>query len=267
MSYDITNIELSLNEEIMLKSEFEKRATKPSEGNLYYFEKAVKGYKFFDFSILSEFDKMEVDLVREKFQNDSELSSHPLLFIMYIMHRNGFLDDYFKNRKRVINICDPTLRGVQIPNNIPEAIVTQDGVLYGIGVDGHIWLYNFLNLSGVNTNGCLRYSNFTEPGSTQRKQYFSKLKEFSGDRKSLYLSNEQAIVINNLRKKYEPLTSLQDLLLTSTADLGFDVGESLGAMRVNFDTFADLFSEESLDKKAMMEVRKTREIIAQACKK
>jgi len=49
--------------------------------------------------------------------------------------------------------------------------------------------------------------------------------------------------------------------------LGFDVGESLGAMRVNFDTFADLFSEESLDKKAMMEVRKTREIIAQACKK
>lgn len=263
MVYNLANIELSLNDEIMLKSEIEKRAVKSGEGNLYYFEKAIEGYKNFDFSTFSEFDKYEVDDVRDKFQSDSALSSRPLLFIMYIMNRNGFIDNYFQNKKRVINICNPKLKAVDMPNNIPEAIVTEDGMLYGIGRDGHIWLYNFLNLSGIETRNCLRYSNFTDPDTNKRNQFFSKLKEFDGDKKPLYLTEQQAIVLNNLRKKYEPLTSLQNLLLNCTANLGFRVGDSMVALKINFDTFANAFPEEHMDRSEIIQIRKTRDIIAQ----
>ncbi len=267
MNYNLGDVELSINDEYMLKEEIEKRAGKPSESNIYYFEKAKEGYKNFDFSCLSEFDKYDIDSVREKFQADSALCERPLLFIMYIMNRNGFLGDYFKDKSRVVDLSKKDINRRDISDNLPEAIITDDGMLYGIGKDGHIWLYNFLNLSGINTTDCVRYGNFTEPGQTQRHQYFSKLKEFEGDNKNLYISEMQAIAINNLRKKYEPLTSLQDLLLNKTADLGFRTGDSLVAFKINFETFADTFPEEHMNRSDVLQIRKSRDMFAQGKEK
>ena len=263
MSYNLTGIELSLDDEYMLNKQIEQRKNKYDKSNIYYFERAMKGYKNFDFTSLAELDKIDdEDRVKEKFDMDKDLASRPLLFTMYMLHRNGFLGDYFNDKKRVMNICRKDINRLDIPDNVPEAIVTDDGMLYGIGKDGHIWLYYFLNLMSVDTTDCMRYGNFTDDVTKKRFQFFSRLKELLTDSKPLYVSEQQAIVLNNLRRKYEPLTSLQSLLLNNTADMGFRMSDSAIALKINFETFADTFPEEYMDLEEVLEIRKSRKIIA-----
>lgn len=263
LKYHTGDIELSINDEFMLKTEIDKRAVTFSEGSQFFFEKVLAGYRNYDFSHLAEFDEeRDIDKIRNLFREDSELASRPLLFMMYAFKRNGFLDDYFHNKSRVVDILGAKAL-IDLPNNIPEGIITEDGKFYGVGRDGHIWLYNFLNLSGVRTNDCLRYSNFVDPETKYRNQFFSCLKEFHGVGKSLYVTEQQAIVMNNLRKKYDYKTSLQDFLLTHTADLGFRAGDSSIALKVNFDTFAKTFPEEPLNRSEMFQAKKAGDIMRQ----
>ncbi len=263
MKYHTGDIELSINDEEMLKMEIDRRAVTFSEGSRFYFEKVLEGYKNYDFSHLAEFDQeRDIDKIRNMFREDSELAARPLLFMMYAFKRNGFLDDYFNNKSKVIDILGAKAL-IDLPNDIPEGIITEDGNFYGVGRDGHIWLYNFLNLSGIKTRDCLRYSNFVDPETKYRNQYFSCLKEFHGVGKALYLTEQQAIVLNNLRKKYDYKTPLQNFLLTHTADLGFRAGDSSIALKINFDTFAKTFPEEPLDRSEMFNAKKAGDIMRQ----
>ena len=86
MNYNLGQIELSISDEELLKSGLEKDALKQSKTKSYYLIRAEEAYKNFDFSQLSKFDKYEVDKVRNLFAQDAELSSRPLLFVMYILH-------------------------------------------------------------------------------------------------------------------------------------------------------------------------------------
>jgi len=263
MKYHTGDIELSINDEEMLKMEIDRRAVTFSEGSKFYFEKVLEGYKNYDFSYLAEFDEeRDIDKIRNIFRDDSELAQRPLLFMMYAFKRNGFLDDYFHNKSKVIDILGAKAL-IDLPNDIPEGIITEDGKFYGVGRDGHIWLYNFLNLSGIKTSDCLRYSNFVDPDTKYRNQYFSCLKEFHGVGKALYLTEQQAIVLNNLRKKYDYKTPLQSFLLNHTADLGFRAGDSSIALKINFDTFAKAFPEEPLDRSEMFHAKKAADIMRQ----
>ena len=263
MKYHTGDIELSINDEFMLKSEIDKRAVTFSEGSKFYFEKVLEGYKNYDFSHLAEFDdEKDIDKIRNMFREDSELASRPLLFMMYAFKRNGFLDGYFEDKRKVMDILNARAI-VDIPSNVPEGIITEDGSFYGVGRDGHIWLYNFLNLSGIRTTDCLRYSTYVDPVTKYRNQFFSCLKEFHGVGKALYITDQQAIVMNNLRKKDDYKTPLQDFLLTHTADLGFRAGDSSIALKINFDTFAKMFPEEPLDRSEMFNAKKAGDIIRQ----
>ena len=259
MNYNLGQIELSISDEELLKSGLEKDALKQSKTKSYYLIRAEEAYKNFDFSQLSKFDKYEVDKVRNLFAQDAELSSRPLLFVMYILHRNGFLDEkFFKNSQRLFDLTDKkTLSKRNL--NIPEGIITQDGILYGIGKDGHIWLFNFLNLSGIDTTDNVRYSAFSQSSGeggrsqkTERKQHFSKLKEFESTDSLLYISDKQAVAIDNLRICYDVDTPLQEFLLKNTADLGFKVGDSPRALKVNFDTFSKNCPNEYLDRSEIL---------------
>lgn len=260
MEYNLGQIELSISDEEILKNGLEKDALKSSKIESYFFKRAKEAYQHFDFSQLSKFDKFEVDKVRKLFAQDSELSSRPIVFVMYILHRNGFLDEkYFKDPNRVFDLTDNKTflkRGL----NVPEGIITQDGKLYGIGKDGHIWLFNFLNLSGVDTTDIVRYSAFNQSSEeaesthqkTERKQHFSRLKEFESQKQeTLYISDEQAVAIDNLRVCYDMETPLKDFLLKNTADLGFKPGDSPRAFKANFDTFAKNCPTEYLDRSEM----------------
>lgn len=267
MEYNTWKIKLTPQQEIVYKREFEEccaLSKNDGEGSIY-FDKVCKAYEDFDFSVLDKFNEFDVEKVREQFYYDSELSSQPLLFIMYVFHRNGFLDkDYFQ--KRVYDASDKInfVKNIsKLKMNIPEGLITEDGKLYGIGKDGHIWLFNFLKIKGVNMKNAVRYGNFTDRQEIcgnvveQRFQFFSRMKEFTfADTGHLYITEKQARAINNLRVAYNPTISLQNFLMKNTANLGFVVGDSNSALQINFDTFANEFPEEYLDKKEIMEYKK-----------
>ena len=254
--YNFGDLELSLNDELILREQFNKNATTRASGSAFFFNKAKMAYANFDFSQLSEFDNMEVEKVREAFETNPELQTRPLLFSMYILYRNGFLDsDYFINKERVFDLCEENITRRQ-RLNVPEGLITSDGKLYGIGKDGHIWLFNFLNLCGVDTQDAIRYSSHQSKGDERRKQYFSKLKEFESDEAPIYLSVEQAKAIDNLRRIYDPRKSLEELLLNETASLGFRDGESVRALKANVDAFYDACPECTLDVKSMIAERR-----------
>lgn len=267
MEYNTWKIKLTPQQELVYKREIEEcclLSGNNGEG-LIYFDKVCKAYEDFDFSVLDKFNKFDVEKVRKKFYSDTELSSQPLLFIMYIFHRNGFLDkNYFKkNTYDVADKNDFVKNVVKQKISIPEGLITEDGKLYGIGKDGHFWLFNFLKIKGVNMKHAVRYGNFTDKQEIygnvveQRKQYFSRMKEFtSEDTGNLYISEKQAHAINNLRVAYNPTIRLQDFLMKYTANLGFVAGDNLKALEINFDTFAKEFPEEYLDIKEIKEDKK-----------
>lgn len=268
MSYNLGQIELSISDERLLKAGLEKDALKKGDTESYYFIRAKEAYKNFDFSQLSAFDKLEVNKVRELFSQDEELSSRPLLFVMYILHRNGFLDEkYFKDPKRVFDLTSKEIiRGRNV--NVPEGIITQDGKLYGIGKDGHIWLFNFLNLSGIDTSDNVRYSAFCQSSNnienfttqqTERKQFFSRLKEIEPDASPLYISDNQAVAINHLRLCYNMATPLQTFLMNNTADLGFAGSDSPHAFKANLDTFWKACPNDPLDRTTMQAYRRAQQ--------
>ncbi len=271
MKYNLGQIELPISDEEILRQGMERDAIKPGKIQSYYFIRAKEAYKNFDFSQLDNFNKFEVDKVRTLFSQDPELSSRPLLFVMYILHRNGFLDDnYFKTR--VFNLLDANLTS-QRNLILPEGLITEKGILYGTGKDGHIWLYNFLNLQGVDTTDVVRYGTFDQSRASsedcnafisKRRQHFSKLKEFAGNAdKLLYISDEQALAIDRLRKIYDVDTPLSKFLLTCTSDLGFGVNDSPRAFKVNFDTFAKNVPEAYLDRTQMFtEIRVAKQLAA-----
>ena len=272
MKYSLGNIELSINDEIMLKSELEKRAGVPDARNAFYFDKAVEAYSEYDFSELSEFDGMEIDKVRERFAQDIELSSRPLIFVMYIFHRNGFLKpDYLTDPKRTFDMSTETFTKTQ-RLDVPEGLILEDGKFYGIGKDGHIWLFNYLNLKGIDTTDCVRYSQFTDSDTKVRQQHFSRLKEDfseSGSEDSRYskkliISDAQAIAINNLRRKYNSNIPLQKFLLEHTANMGFGERDSYIALKYNFKTFADMFPEERKVMSEIVEIKNLQKMVVES---
>lgn len=265
MEYNTWKIKLTPQQEEIYKNEIENCCSLQNLEGSIYFDKVCKAYEDFDFSVLDKFNKLDVEKVREEFDYDLELSSQPLLFMMYIFHRNGFLDkDYFKERVfDTTNKIDFVKAIVDKKIDVPEGLITEDGKLYGIGKDGHIWLFDFLKIKGVNMKHAVRYGNFTDKQEIygnvveQRKQYFSRMKEFtSEDTGHLYISEKQAHAINNLRVAYNPTIRLQDFLMKYTANLGFVAGDNLKALEINFDTFAKEFPEEYLDINEIKEDRK-----------
>ncbi len=261
MKYNLNQIKLTNEEENILRIGLERDIEKRNKTASPFFLKAKEAYKHFDFSQLSHLDKLEVHKIREKYYDDPELSTRPLLFIMYIFHRNGFLkNNYLNNPDNVFDIIDKDFLSRK-RLNVPEGIITENGKLYGIGKDGHIWLYYFLNLSGIDTTDCVRYGKFEQTISsknnskftkTERTQYFSKLKELSSQNENfLYLSDEQAIAIDNLRRYYNPETPLQTFLLSQTADLGFRADDNPRTFNCNFDVFAKNCLNSYLDKTEM----------------
>ena len=245
---ELKNLPFTVEEEKIVFEELMKRAYMTSQDNKEFFMSVIQQYKNFDFSCVKDFDKLEVDKVFAKADADKVLCNRPLLMRMYIYQRNGFNGfDFLKNKSKVFDLVNVDVLSTR-RIDLPEGVITEDGRLYGIGKDGHIFLYEYLNLLGVNTNTLVRYSNFRDVETNQKHQYISKLKEFDSSSMKLYLTDEQAIAINNLRRIYEPENSLKKFLLKSTANLGFREGDSLSLLNCNYDTFSNLFPHEYLDK-------------------
>jgi len=244
---EIKKIQLTEDEEIELKRKIETVDSNSVEDNKVLFEIIKDSYKDFDFSVLKEFNKDSIENIRAKFFLNEELAQRPLLAYAYAFYRNGFLGDYFNDKTRVIDTKNKDV--LKAMKEVPEALITQDGMLYGVGKDGHEWLYIFLKMSGIDIDGCLRYGSFTHGGVTQ--QFFSLPKELENRKKGLYLSKEQALAINNLRLKYNPDIKLQEFLMQFSANLGFVVGDTGTALDINFETFTEVLPNEFLDKETI----------------
>jgi len=255
--FGLNKIKISIEEEKKLKEEFDERKKGYREDNKKFFEKILKAYKNFDFSVLSSFNSVNIYALEYGLQNYPELLARPMLYDMYLFYRNGFFDKYFENKDRNFDLTEKDMPVVSLSKDIPEAIITEDGMLYGIGKDGHQLLFEFLNMSGVNTNEALRFGkSYSERGEII--PIFSRI--WNIDRKSpIYITDQQAIVINNIRRLCAPLTSLQDLFLNNTMNFGTLAGESSTAMMINFETFANLFPKEYMFEDEVKKVKTDRE--------
>ena len=256
MEYDFSTIKLSVEEEKKLRLEFENNAMVTNPACAENFKKAVRAYKDFDFSQLNFLNEHTLLYkARDAFFEDEDLASRPLLFSMYIFYRNGYLDrdrnkiGYNKFEYDLTDVDMPTYRGIEVP----QGFITEDGVLHTCGVDGHMWLYFFLNLSGCNTKNVVKYGSFKDPDTKKVKQKFTHFEKYDLDKSSVYLSKEQAIAMNNLRGIIDSGLSLEQFLKTKTENMGFLPGESRNAFESNFDLFYKLFPNDPLEKREFYE--------------
>ena len=152
MRFDFSTIDMSIEDEKKLRLVFENNYKTSNPENRKEFLRAVKAYKNFDFSQLAFLDQYNLLYkTREVFNDDEELSSRPLLFQMYIFYRNGYLDrDMKKINNNEFEYDLAHTEFVCLPRKLPQGLITEDGVLRTCGVDGHLWLYFFLNLWYVN---------------------------------------------------------------------------------------------------------------------
>ncbi len=246
---EVKKVQLTPQEEIELKRKIETIESNSKQDNKVLFEIIKESYKDFDFSVLKEFNKESIENIRAKFFLNEELAKRQLLVYAYAFYRNGFFEDYFNDTTRVVDTTKK--KDLDDMKNVPEALITKDGMLYGVGKDGHEWLYIFLKMSGIDVEDCLRYGNFEHGGSIY--QFFSLPKELENRKKGLYLSNEQALAINSLRLKYNPGIPLQEFLVNYSANLGFIVRDTLTTLDVNYETFTEVLPNEYLDKEVIKE--------------
>ena len=244
---------MSIQDERKMRLFFEDNRMICDPKNKEIFDLAVEAYKNFDFSQLKFLDEKELLFqAREAFDADEELSSRPILFHMYIFYRNGYLD---RDRKKIDNHeFEIDLTNIDIGfvsgKDIPQGLITEDGVCHACGIDGHAWLYYYLNLSGQNTNDVVRFLKWHNPDdeADRVREKFLHFEKHDYDKSYVYLSDKQAIAINNLRKINEPFLPLQRFLRERTENMGFAEGESRKVFDCNFDTFYKALPNEPLDK-------------------
>ena len=256
MNFDFSKVTLSIEEEKKLYSEFENRILNPNKENVVFFKKAVRGYKDFDFSQLDFLNESNLLYkTRDAFFEHDELASRPLLFPMFIFYRNGYLDrdkSKIDNLEFEYDLLKLDHNSISL-NCVPQGLITEDGVLHTCGVDGHMWLYYFLNLAGLNTKNIIRYGVWVHPDTKELNQKFTRLEKNQNDRNFIFLSNEQAVGMNNLRRFIDPRLSLEGFLKTKTENMGFVPGEPRRVFECNFDVFDKLFPTEPLERNSFVE--------------